>query len=82
MEEANNIETFEFLASRWPRILVINAMIILNGISKKELAEESNINTSSMWMTTQGKRRHPRAMAALSRAFGIPARELFDGMQS
>lgn len=79
MDIDKNIETFEFLSARWPLKETRKALIDLNKIDQQKLAIEVEISPQSMWMTTSERRKHPHAMAALSRKLGIPARELFDG---
>ena len=79
MENGRNIETFDFLRTRWPLNNVLKALLRLNGIQHKELAERAAIGVASMQATINRDRNHPKAMAAVSRYLGIPARELFDG---
>ena len=79
MEINRNIETFEFLRDRYPRKVVIRAMIDLNEIDRTRLAKEHGVHPQTMISTVNRHRNHPMAMAVLSRRLGIPARELFDG---
>ena len=79
MEIDRNIETFDFLRTRWPRENVLKALLRLNDMKQKELAHHAGIGVPSMQSTINRNRNHPKAMAAVSQYLGIPARELFDG---
>lgn len=82
MELDHNVQAFEFLKGKYPGRNIVKALLDLNEITRTDIARDSGININTVYTTVNQHRKNPRVQGAISRKLGIPARELFDGMQS
>ena len=72
-----NIRTHELLLGNYPQMDIIRGLLALNSVRITELARNSGVRPGAFYDLLKGYRKDPRAMGAISRALGIPSRELF-----